>query len=724
MQFGSFLRLWIALGGAAALLAPAVYAQASIEFIAAKSEIVLSNPKFRRVLKLDAQQGITTTSFRNELTGSEMCQPDSEEFALRVDEKTVTGGIKNAAFAYRDHSVEEGPNGRRILRVRLQGKDGTPSAGLEVALFYEIYPDVAVVRKWLEITNRGGVVHSLSELEWERLNLSLGWPSGASVFGYYGQAMTRPPYAGGTEDPAIAVLFDRARGASVEGFIVGNEAPSVMKRTEIYLDDGARISVAMNREASTLPFRRYLEPGATFRSPKSFIVLCAAKAWQDAFEDDFATFVREYLGVKLFERHRPPMFVYSPYMPFDSDFSEKLYHELIDPAAASGVDYFQVTWAWSDDINPKSGATQQGDYRVSPEKFPNGLGPVIEHIRAKGMKPCLYFSLANVDQRGRVFQAHPEWAIRNSQGEAESLHQTHQTNGATMCLASPWSDYIYDRISEYVQQYKIEWLMLDLSSVASAYVLDKTHAGCYAKGHQHKDRDESLYMIYERMMSLFDRLKARFPGLYIDCTFELWGAYHVIDYALIEHADGDWMSNIDSPMLMRQLRYDRGRVVPPSPMLIGNLRTDWEDAKFSYDSLVSSTVVMLGDLRKLTPEQTMWLKKRTAWLTDLEDKYQYSHFYQTGSVFARPTVSGWDGCARFNPLKDGGIVCLYRNDSPEASRTFALPWVNPGSRYRVHSARQDRDIGDFSGADLQRNGLTVSIPSRQEADILSLEPIR
>ena len=723
MRFGSCIRLWIVLGAAALLLAPAARAQAGIEFVAAKSEIVLRNTKFRRVLKLDAQRGVSTTSFRNEQTGTELCQPESEEFAFRVDGQTVTGGLKAASFAYRDYSIEEGPGGRRVLRVRLQGKDATFTAGLDVTLFYEIYPDVAVVRKWLEIANRGNTVRSLSEVEWERLNLSLGWPPTASVFGHYGQAMTRPPYVGGTEDPAIAVLFDRARGASVEGFLAGNEAPSVMKRTEIY-PDGARISITMNREGSALPFRRYLEPGTVFRSPKGFIVLQAGRAWQDAVEGDFATFIRKYMGVRLFERRRPPMFVYSPYMPWDTDFSEKLYHELIDPAAASGVDYFQVTWAWTDDINPKAGETQQGDYRVSPEKFPNGLGPVIDHIRAKGMKPCLYFSLANVDRRGRVFQAHPEWAIRNSRGEPENVHQLHQANAATMCLASPWYDYIYGRISDYVERYRIEWVMLDLSSVASSYILDKTRAGCHAKGHMHKDRDESLYMIYERMMSLFDRLKARFPGLYIDCTFELWGAYHVIDYALIEHADGDWMSNIDSPMLMRQLRYDRGRVVPPSPMLIGNLRTDWDDTRFSYDSLVSSTVVMLGDLRKLTPEQTQWFKKRTTWLTELEDKYQYSHFYQTGSVFARPTVSGWDGCARFNPEKDGGIVCLYRNDSPEATRSFALPWVNATSRYRVHSARQDRDLGDFSGADLQRNGLTVSIPSRNEADILSLDPLR
>jgi alpha-galactosidase len=714
----------LVLGTGLLLLAPArIQAQASIDFLPSKSEIVLRNPKFRRVLNIDPERGITTSSFRNEQTGTEVCQPGSDEFAFRVEGQTVTGAFKAAAFAYRDHSVEEGPGGRRILRVRLQGKGGTTSAGLDVTLFYEIYPDVAVVRKWLEIVNRGTVVRNVSEVEWERLNLGVGHPFAASVFGYYGQAMTRPPYVGGTEDPAIAVLFDGPRGASVEGFIVGNEAPSVMKRTEIY-PDGARISITMNREASALPFRCYLQPGATFRSPKGFLVLQAARAWQNAFEGDFATFIRKYMGVKLFERRRPPMFVYSPYMPFDADFSEKLYHELIDQAAASGVDYFQVTWGWTDDIDPKSGVTQQGDYRPSPEKFPNGLGPVIEHIRAKGMKPCLYFSVANADRRGRVFKAHPEWAIRDSRGEPETVHSIERPNQVTMCLASPWSEYIYARISEYVERYGIEWLMLDLSSVASAYVLDKSLAGCHAKGHLHKDRDESLYMIYERMMSLFDRLKERFPGLYIDCTFELWGAYHVIDYALIEHADGDWMSNIDNPMLMRQLRYDRGRVVPPSPMLIGNLRMDWDDARYSFDSLVSSTVVMLGDLRELTPEQTQWFKKRITWLTELEDKYQYSHFYQTGAVFSRPTVSGWDGCTRFNPEKDGGIVCLYRDDSPETTRTFAIGAVNAASRYRVHSARQDRDLGIFTGEDLQKNGLTVTIPARHEAEILSLEPVQ
>jgi alpha-galactosidase len=288
------------------------------------------------------------------------------------------------------------------------------------------------------------------------------------------------------------------------------------------------------------------------------------------------------------------------------------------------------------------------------------------------------------------------------------IHSDRDREGVTMCLASGWFDYLLERISENVRRYGIKWLMIDQAMLTSAYVNDKTRSGCHAKNHLHQDRDESLYMIYERAMELLDRLKQRFPDLYIDCTFELWGHFHVIDYALIEHADGDRISNIASSLLARQLRYDRARVVPPSPMLWGNLRMDQDNPQLSFTSLVCSTPVMF--------------KRNVAWLTGLEDKYHWTRYYQTSDIFGRPAASGWDGCARFNPEQDGGILTVIRNDSPERLRVIPLPWVNAAGRYRIHSSLQENDPGIFEGRVLKSEGLRVEIPERNQGAVLSIEP--
>lgn len=698
----------------------AAASKAEVALVEAKRQFTLRNSRISRTLQI-GKGGFYTVGFRNLATGVEYSRPLSEEFAFALDGTRVTAAESAGLFDYSEHTVT-GDDSARTLCVELRGVAGKAADGIAVRVFYRIYSDVAVIQKWIEVVNTGSRERRLEDLEWESVNLSAGSMAYSSVYSGYGHRLMRVPYEGGPEDLAVAILYSKGDSFPMNAMVVGNEAPSVLKSIR-FGGDVARVSIGMARHDAEMPFRAYLKPGSHFTSPRGFLLPCRVNSAQEAFEGDFATFIRRHLGVKLFEREKPPMFVYSPYIPFRSDFSEGLYHQLIDAAADCGVDYFQVTWAWSDDLDPHDGSTVQGDYQVSPVKFPHGLGPVTEHIRKRGMKPCLYFSLANMDRRGRVYHEHPEWAVTGADGKPVSLHGTAPGNAGTMCLASGWYDYILERISHYVSHYGIEWLMLDLSAVTSAYIVDKTRTGCCSKGHDHKDREESLYMIYERLIRLFDTLKSRFPGLYIDCTFELWGYMHITDYSLIEHADGNWISNLTSVLEARQLRYDRASVLPPSTFVVGNLRADDQDARRSFASLVPATVVMLGDLRKVAAPERAWFKQRTAWLAQMERKYQYSRFYQVGDVFGRPTASGWDGCARFNTERDGGLLCVYRNDSPESSRTFPLPWVKKESRYTIRADWGRKYLGSFSGETLQRDGLRVDLAARNQSDVLEIEAV-
>ena len=69
-------------------------------------------------------------------------------------------------------------------------------------------------------------------------------------------------------------------------------------------------------------------------------------------------------------------------------------------------------------------------------------------------------------------------------------------------------------------------------------------SGCYATDHPgHKDHNESLYTNYEQVWRLFDELHAAKPNLFIDCTFETMGGLQLIDYAMVKHAEGNWLSN-------------------------------------------------------------------------------------------------------------------------------------------------------------------------------------
>jgi alpha-galactosidase len=228
------------------------------------------------------------------------------------------------------------------------------------------------------------------------------------------------------------------------------------------------------------------------------------------------------------------------------------------------------------------------------------------------------------------------------------------------------------------------------------------------------------------MIQLMDDLHREFPDLLIDCTFEVWGRYNVVDFALIQHGDFTWLTNFEQkppagPISIRQMNFDRSRVIPTSTMLIGNQSVNFSNYKYVYFSLASSTLVFVGDPRNLSPEQQSFYRKWNGYLRRMEEKYQYSRYFQLYDVFDRPTNNNWDGCFRINTEKQGGLMFFYRNNSPDTKRSFKIPCLQPRNRYKIYSCENNKVIGVFSGRTLMEQGIPVTIPTTYTALVLSIE---
>ncbi len=697
------------------------FSEATITIHEGQNEIVLANELFTRTLKIDRKNhAFYTTSFINLRTGKEYStdrdSPDKnrEEFSFKINGISVNGGVDPGIFNYNGSEVIEGTNGSKRLRVALNGLKNSPAQDLDISLFYEIYPDVPVVRKWMDITNKGSESAEITDLSWENIFLVPDNMYMVEIYADYGRNVKRNPFIGGVEDPAVLVYNPKLK----EGFIVGNEAPGLMKRTEIF-KYASKISVTMNESESEFPFKRVLDVGERYTSPKSFISLFSGKKWQDAWEGDFDNFIRKYLGVKLFEHEKPPLFYYNTWNPFRKNINEKLVRQLVDATADAGVEYFIIDDGWQ---------TNRGDWEVDLKKFPNGLEPVCENIKSKGMVPGLWIALTDIFDDSKVFEEHPEWMVENKKGIAENLHSNIREE-YTMCLGTGYFDYMLDKMSRLKERYDIGYFKIDISAVKSAYVLDPERAGCYATHHEgHRDHAESFIVIYSQMMEFFDRLKEKYPDLIIDCTFEIWGYWHSIDYALMQHADVDWLVNeeADPPkgsVNIRKLNYNRSKVIPPSTMLIGNQNISALGHEFSFQSLFSMVPLMLGDPRKLTMDEKEWYRKWTEWLRKMETQYKISQFYQSSDVFESPNYSNWDGCARINTKKNGGILCFYRNDSNDKIRNFRIPWVKDNLTYKIRAPFDGKDLGEFTGLQLINEGLDIVIEHINSAAIYALEEV-
>jgi alpha-galactosidase len=279
--------------------------------------------------------------------------------------------------------------------------------------------------------------------------------------------------------------------------------------------------------------------------------------------------------------------------------------------------------------------------------------------------------------------------------------------------------------------YGLEYLKLDFSVVTSPYRYDHTISGCYAKDHPgHKDHAESLFTNYESMWRLFDDLHKVKPSLFIDCTFETMGGLQLIDYALLQHADGDWLSNYyekdqDGDLRVRNMAWWRSPAMPATALVIGNQAMQDKGWEGHLKSLAGALPILLGDPRKLNPGQLKKFRAYADWLQAMSARHDIMSFRQDLPGFGEPAEGFWDGFQRINTdTRSGGIVGVFRHGSREKTRQVTVDYLSPEKWYTVKEAVYHRNIKQqISGKQLAETGFSVNIPENYGGLLLEVDEI-
>src|SRR5699024_9466635 len=81
--------------------------------------------------------------------------------------------------------------------------------------------------------------------------------------------------------------------------------------------------------------------------------------------------------------------------------------DLAERAAALGVERFVLDDGWFG--SRRDDTSGLGDWVVSDEVWPDGLGPLVDRVTALGMEFGLWFEPEMVNEDSEVARAHPEW---------------------------------------------------------------------------------------------------------------------------------------------------------------------------------------------------------------------------------------------------------------------------------------------------------------------------
>src|ERR1017187_6568448 len=569
---------------------------------------IVGNTLVEREIRFDPKVGLYTESWIHKVAGKNFLQHlDTDlpwgletrwgaEFSFQADGTHVTGATRGPAADFDWVAAEANdfaPAGK-LLEVKLR----STNKPLEVSAFYAVYSGHPVVRKWIAITNRSEKAIRLSHLVFEALNLQAAPASDQIIFGYYGVHPREIFFTGRAEDAAILAKDPRTR----EGFIVMNEAPGWMKRTEMTnWGDGIQVMY----DTDLFPFERSINPGETFTSAKSGVAFFAeGRGMADPYW--VMPSYTSHVLMKKGNSYQPPWF-YNTWEPFYQDYNHKIVSESIPVASQLGFDVFTLDTGWSENY---------GENEVNPKKFPKGFDDIRATLESKGMRLGLWEPLVVMGPQSRVVREHPEWIIRDLDGN-EKTATFPGPNDVVMCLASPYRDWAAKRINELIKRHNLRYVKIDLTTVFNAY---GEAPGCSGQGHYHHTWAESLGGIYEGIQYVTDQIYREHPEILLDLTFELWGQKHIIDYGMLDAGDLDWMSNVDDastsssgPRQVRTLLYHRAMAIPVETMLIGNLRASTPTLEEHFATVIGSAPLFLGDLRKLTPEQATWLAEKIHW---------------------------------------------------------------------------------------------------------------
>lgn len=674
-----------------------------------RTELVLCNSIVRRIIKLPTEGGHFLTISYHPLNGEFNSLSDTlTDFQFEVNDKIYSGRglweLVNIQVITDDY---EGSG----AAVKLLSKDKK----IELTLKFLMYPRSPAVRKSLVIKNLTDKSVKLESVDIEKFEVPAYYPVTYSwIFHDYGRRRFIGPYDGGKQD-ALIIVHDMNRE---QGIVLGNEATGVMKHTSVFYEE-QDICLGLTHKNSLFPFRKWIAKEESFETPQVFtMVYNRQKTPELIFNISIPDFVRKNMGIRLSELNNKPTFIYNTWEPFYKNINEKLVMELAKAAANAGMKEFIIDDGWQDNY---------GDWNVDMKKFPNGLKPVFDYIKSLGMKPGLWVSIGSASPDSKVYRSHPEWFVLDKNGNPTSLHAPDDKEKYTACFGTGWYDYIKKILLKLSADYGLEYYKLDFTVVTSAYTYDHTESGCYATDHPgHKDHNESLYTNYEQLWQLFDELHKAIPDLFIDCTFEILGGTQLIDYALLKHAEGDWLSNFEgsagekTDIRIRNMAWWRSPAIPATALIIGNPQMQDSCWETHINSISGALPIMLGDPRKLSDSDLKKYRSYADWLQLMESKYNIMSFRQDLPGFGEPMEGMWDGFQRINTeIKNGGIIGIFRHGSVETNRVVTVSWLDPERTYDVKKM-DGQIIATSTGKELKSKGFIVNLKGLYSGELYEI----
>jgi alpha-galactosidase len=448
-----------------------------------------------------------------------------------------------------------------------------------------------------------------------------------------------------------------------------------------------------------------LAPGEQWTSPQAMFAIGDAgrSATRHAFH--------AHVGTEILPRpksDRPRKVHLNSWEALGFDLSLDKLKCLIDDAAALGIERFVLDDGWF--LGRRDDTARLGDWQPDPQIFPDGLGPLIEHVHARGMDFGLWVEPEMVSPDSDLYRARPDWCLHDG-GTARPTQRQQLVLDLTRAEVAT---HLFATLDALLRDHRIAYLKWDHNRDLFP------RAG---RGHA---QTRALY-------ALLDRLRAAHPGVEIETCASGGGR---VDLAILQRCTRYWAS--DNNDAIERLRINRswfdflplkatGNHVGPSPNPITGRRLAMD---------FRAKVALFGHMGVEANPAAMTADDRACLAAHIALYKQWRDVLHRGALTAigcdDPGVYGWLAFDGERGLALAAQTAFAANFDVAPIRLFGLcaeqqyrvqllePWRPRAARY-LAMPTQWREGLLLSGRALSDMGLALPLTHPEAAWLIAVE---
>lgn len=299
--------------------------------------------------------------------------------------------------------------------------------------------------------------------------------------------------------------------------------------------DGRRY---LQAEALYLPGEMSIDEGETLWTPALYASYSAQG--MNGMSQQFHRYLRDNIIRFPKNRVRPVHLNTWEGIYFDHD--PDYIMRMADEAASLGVERFIIDDGWFKGRNNDHGAL--GDWYLDERKYPNGLTPVIDHVKQRGMEFGIWVEPEMISPDSDLCRAHPDWVLAMpGYPQATGRHQW------VLNLNIPDAfEFILERMSWLLGEHDIDYVKWDMNREL------------VQPGHHGKAAADAQTRQFYRLL---DTLGERFPQVEFESCSSGGGR---IDYEVLKRCHRFWASDNNDALERNTIQRGMGYFFPPEVM--------------------------------------------------------------------------------------------------------------------------------------------------------------